>query len=231
MRKFALIGGGPSLDYCDGLIEDLVLEGCSFLLSDSIAAGFAKRWPGVTAAVFTVESRRHHYLLRMSQAAKVFAYQGANPRNLRTVSPGNLTRFKLSGEQGDLPVLFSPGTVLGTMLAFAAAQLAASGGEIHILGADLFYIDNQVYGRYIDPHVPLTDRIVSRELWQYEIALKKSTGILARSGYAIRTSFEFFQARENMRYFVRQLPDRIQVYEYSPLGLDCERVIKRIPRE
>lgn len=231
MKRFALVGAGPSLDYCTGQIEDLAAQGCRFLLSDSIAAAFLRRWPRLDAAIFTVESRRHPYLIRIPQSLPVYAYNKANPRNLRSSVCINLTLFKLIGESGDYPALYSPGTVLGTMLAFAASSLAATGGEIHFLGVDLFYIDDQIYSRYIDPHVPVTNRLVSRELWQYEMVLKKSSGILTKSGFAIRTSLEFMQARENMRNYIRQLPENIRLFEYSPLGLDCERVEKRIPRE
>lgn len=231
LTRFALVGGGPSLDYCDRVIEDLAEAGCRFLVSDSVAAAFLRRWPGLDAAVFTVELRRHPYLLRLSQAAPVYAYHKAHPRNLRLYQKGNIIPFKLSGEQGDIPALYSPGTVLGTMLSFAAGSLGESGGEIHILGADLFYIDDQVYNRYIDPHAPPGNRLASREFWQYEMVLKKSSGVLAKSGFAIRTSFEFMQARENMRAFVRQLPENLHICEYSPLGLDCERVQKKNPVE
>jgi hypothetical protein len=231
LTRFALVGGGPSLDYCAGLVEDLAAQGCRYLLSDSIAAGFLQRWPELDAAIFTVELRRHPYLIRVPRSAPVYAFNKSNSRNLRLRPGSKLTEFKLAGEQGDFLALYSPGTVLGTMLAFAASNLAATGGEIHFLGADLFYIDDQVYSRYIDPHVPIMNRLVSRELWQYEMVLKKSSGILTKSGFAIRTSFEFMQARENMRNYIRQLPENIRIFEYSPLGVDCERVEKRIPRE
>ncbi len=213
------------------MIEDLAAAGCRFLVSDSVAAGFLRRWPGLDAAVFTVELRRHPYLLRLSHATPVYAYHRAHPRNLRLHLKGDIIPFKLSGEQGDFMALYSPGTVMGTMLSFAAGSLAERGGEIHLLGADLFYIDDQVYNRYIDPHTPPINRITSREFWQYEMVLKKSSGVLAKSGFAIRTSFEFMQSRENMRAFVRQLPENLHICEYSPLGLDCERVQKRIPGE
>ncbi len=169
--------------------------------------------------------------MRLSKAVPVYAYHRAHPRNLRLSDKSEIILFKLLGEQGEFPALYSPGTVMGTMLSFAVGCLAESGGEIHLLGADLFYVDDQVYNRYIDPHAPPTHRTASREFWQYEMVLKKSSGILTKSGFAIRTSFEFMQTRENMRAFVRQLPDNLHICEYSPLGLDCERVQKRIPGE
>lgn len=229
IARFALIGAGPSLDYCTKVIGDLAAEGCQFLLSDSVAAAFLRRWPSIDAVVFTVELRRHPYLLRLSQPVPIYAYHRANSRNLGLSRARPIRFFKLRGEPGDYPALYSPGTVLGTMLAFAAAGLGDNLGEIHILGADLFYIDDQVYSRYIDTHVPLTSRIVSRELWQYEMVLKKSSGILGKSGFAIRTSFEFLQARKNMCAFISQLPGNVHVFEYSPLGLSCARIEKRIP--
>lgn len=116
------------------------------------------------------------------------------------------------------------------MLSYAVNAMAEKGGKLHLFGADFFYVDNQVYSRYIDPHVPEMHRLKSRELWQYEMTLKKSSAVLARSGFAIRTSLEFFQARENMRAYVANLPEQIHLIEYSPLGLDCPRVEKRIPR-
>ncbi|GAB4423920.1 MAG: hypothetical protein OHK0011_04160 [Turneriella sp.] len=230
---FALIAAGPSLDYCDQEIASLSAQAAHFLLSDSIAAGFLRRFRPVQATVFTVELRRHAYLQRIpgGSAFSVMAYTGANERNLRLNSGRRITRFKLLHEKGDAPALYSPGTVAGTMLSYAVAQLVAKGGdgEIHLFGADLFYIDNQVYCRCIDPHAPPVSRLQSRELWQYEMALKKSSGILAQSGFAIRTGFELMQARENMRAFIARLPESIRLVEYSPLGLDHPRVEKRIP--
>lgn len=228
---FVIVAAGPSLDYCDQEIARLIEQGAHFLLSDSIAAGFLRRWRPAQATVFTVELRRHAYLQRIPGQCSfsVMAYTRANEQNLRFTAHRVVRRFKLLNEAGEAPALYSPGTVTGTMLSYAVALVAATGGEIHILGADLFYIDNQVYSRYIDPHAVPVNRIVSRELWQYEMALKKSTGILAKSGFAIRTGFELMQARENIRDFIAQLPERVRLIEYSPLGLDSPRVEKRIP--
>lgn len=75
----------------------------------------------------------------------------------------------------------------------------------------------------------MTNRLQSREFWQYEMVLKKSSQLTARNGFAIRTSFEFLQARENLRNFVGQTPENVRIIEYSPLGLDSPRVEKRIP--
>lgn len=230
MPVIALIGAGPSLDYCDAEIARLVADGAHFVVSDSMAAAFLARWPGVSAVVFTVEMRRHAYLLRVRQPATVYAYQKAHERNLRLNERSSLRRFRLLGEDGDLPALYSPGTVLGTMLSYAVAALHESGGTIHTFGADFFYLDNQVYARYIEPHVPSMNRLATRENWQYEMALRRSSGIAVKSGFAIRTAFELMQARENMRHFLAQVPQKIQVIEYSPLGFDLPRVEKRVPR-
>jgi hypothetical protein len=231
MPVFALIGAGPSLDYCDREIADLQSAGAQFLLSDSIAAAFLKRWPASNAAVFTVEMRRHPYLCRINGKITLFAYQRSNPRNYAAYVGMKVRKFKLLGEEGDLPALYSPGTVLGTMLSFAVDSLNAVGGEIHLLGVDLSYIDNQVYCRYIGDHAPPVNRLASREFWQFEMSLKKASGLLLKSGFAIRTSLEFMQARKNMCAFIEQIPEHIKVIEYSPLGLDCKRVEKRIPRQ
>lgn len=222
---FAIVGAGPSLDFCRAEIESLAARGAKFLVSDSVAAALLKAFPGIDATVFTVELRRHLYLARISRLAKytVMAYHRAAARNLRNIEAD---KFKILGEEGDLPELYSPGTVLGVMLS-AAVKMAK---EIHIFGADFSYIDNQVYSRFIDPHAPQVNRLSSRERWQYEMALKKSTGVILKNGYAIRTSFELMQARENMRGFLAQLPKEIRIMEYSPIGFDSERVEKRIPK-
>lgn len=159
----------------------------------------------------------------------LYAYRGANPRNLRLRHGSTITHFKLHGEAGDFIALYSPGTVLGTMLAYAVNAVAENGGELHLLGADFFYLENQVYCRYIDPHIPAMHRLASRELWQYEMTLKKSAVVLLQSGFAIKTSFELAQARENMRAYIATLPEKIRIVEYSPLGLSCPRVEKRLP--
>ena len=232
-RVIALIGAGPSLDYCDREIETLIAGKAHFFLSDSVAAGFLRKWRPANTTIFTVELRRHQYLRRIDGATEfsVLAYAKAHQRNLRFTKKRVVSHFKLLNESGDLPALYSPGTVMGTMISCAVAILnSGADAEIHLFGADLFYIDNQVYSRYVEQHAPLASRVFSREFWQYEMALKKSSGAIGRSGFAIRTSFELMQSRENMRAFVSQVTRSIRFIEYSPLGLDCERVEKQVPR-
>ena len=229
---FALIGAGPSLDYCSTEIQHLISRRAHFFISDSVAAGFLKLWRPERASIFTVEARRHTYLNRIGHGADCFilAYQGSNPRNLRFTTDRVVSHFRLTGEAGNLPALYSPGTVFGTMLSCAVALSAENAAsEIHLLGADLFYLDNQVYSRLIDSHTPHVNRLQSRELWQYEIVLKRSTELIARSGFGIRTSFEFLRARQNMRDYAQQISANIHLIEYSPLGIDSPRVEKRIP--
>lgn len=227
---FAVVGAGPSLDYATGEIERLALNGARFLVSDSVAAAFLRRFPKVKATVFTVELRRHLYLARISgiSLCEVMAYQKVNPHNLRFTSPRTVTRFKIRGEDGDCLALYSPGTVLGVMLSYAVHELGA-GGEIHIIGADFSYIDQQVYSRFIAPHAPLADRLHTGENWQLEMAWKKTGGVIMKHGFAVRTSFELMQARENMRDFFTKQPAEILCVEYSPIGFDHERIEKRMP--
>lgn len=227
---FAIVGAGPSLDYAHAAITRLAGDGAHFLLSDSVAAAFLRLYPKIRATVFTVELRRHLYLARISRMSSfaILAYAGAHDRNLRGSPALGVTRFKLRGESGNLTELYSPGTVLGVMLSYAVTHSAAA-GEIHLIGADFTFIDNQIYARFIEPHAPATNRLRTREQWQYEMALKKTGGILMKSGMAIRTSFELMQARENMRGFLQTLPQTLRFIEYSPIGLDTERVEKRVP--
>ena len=228
----ALIGAGPSLDYARGEIERLAAAGAVFLVSDSVAAAFLKLYPRARVTVFTVELRRHAYLLRLAGNAgnptHVMAYQKAHERNLRGAVDGHITRFKIAGEPGDLPELYSPGTVLGVMLAYAVQNVAPQ-GEIHLIGADFCYIDNQVYSRFILPHAPATHRLATYETWQLEMAFKKTSGFITRGGFAIRTGFELMQARENMREMLKKIPADLHFVEYSPVGFDLDRVEKRVP--
>jgi len=229
---FALIGAGPSLDYCRTEIQHLVSRRAHFFISDSVAAGFLKIWQPVRASIFTVETRRHAYLSRIAREAEcsILAYRGANSRNLRFTADRVVSHFRLAGEEGNLPALYSPGTVFGTMLSCAVSLSAENASsEIHLLGADLFYLDNQVYSRLIDSHTPQGNRLHTRELWQYEIVLKRSTELIARAGFGIRTSLEFLHARQNMRDYIDKISTKIHLVEYSPLGIDSPRVEKRIP--
>ncbi len=231
---FAIIGAGPSLDYCTVEIRDLINRGAHFFISDSVAAAFLRRWRPARASVFTVELRRHFYLTRIHGDGEftILAYAGANATNLHTSRSRIVSQFKLHGEKGELPALYSPGTVLGVMLSCATqVNVDSESREIHLLGADLCYPENQVYSRYIDDHCPGTNRLFSREQWQYEMVLKKSAEVYIREGYVIRTSFEFVHSRDNMRQFLEGQPATARFVEYSPLGLDTARVEKRVPRE
>jgi len=220
----AIIGAGPSLDYAEHELWDLLRRGATFLISDSVAAAFARKFSPRDVLVFTVEMRRHLYLTRLAHAHDIWAYHKAPAQNLRA---HRVNRFKIRGETEPLPELYSPGTVLGTMLSYAIRDGAM---EIHIFGADFCYVENQVYARFIDPHAPAMNRLRSRELWQLEMTYKKTGGVLMKNDLPIRTSFELMQARENMRGFIDQLPERIRLIEYSPIGFDSERVQKQVPR-
>lgn len=231
-RLIALIGAGPSLDYARGEIERLAAADALFLVSDSVAAAFVKLYPRARAVVFTVEPRRHAYLARLAgnegNPTAVMAYQKAHDRNLRGAAQGRVTRFKIAGEPGDLIELYSPGTVLGVMLAYAVQEISPP-GEIHLIGADFSYIDNQVYSRFILPHAPATHRLATYETWQLEMAFKKTGGFITRGGFAIRTGFELMRSRENMREMLERIKADLHFVEYSPVGFDCDRVEKRIP--
>jgi len=227
-----LVGAGPSLDYAASEIPALAARGARFFVSDSVAAAFLKSNPGISATVFSVELRRHNYLARIAKSGispfSVMAYVGAHERNLRVPASTAVTRFKLAGEAGNLLELYSPGTVLGVMLS-CAVQVAKPPAEIHVLGADFSFIDNQVYSRYIDPHAPQGNRLATRETWQLVAAYKKTAGVIVKNGISIRTSFELMQARENMRALIDRLPTQIKIKEYSPVGFDMDRVEKCIP--
>lgn len=231
-RLIALIGAGPSLDYARGEIERLAAADAVFLVSDSVAAAFVKLYPRARVTVFTVELRRHAYLLRLASnegnPPHVMAYQKAHDRNLRGAAASHVTRFKIAGEPGDLPELYSPGTVLGVMLAYAVQHVTPP-GEIHLIGADFCYIDNQVYSRFILPHAPATHRLATYETWQLEMAFKKTGGFITRSGFAIRTGFELMRSRENMREMLKKIKADLHFVEYSPVGFDSDRVEKRVP--
>jgi hypothetical protein len=228
---FALIGAGPSLNYCDAELADLASRGAHFLVSDSAAAAVLRRFTPKAATVFTVELRRHAYLSRIDSSAvfDVLAYKASHARNLRFSAPRIVSRFKLLGEGGEEQELYSPGTVLGTMFSFAVTSLPAATGEIHLLGADFSYIDNQVYSRYIAPHMPPFHRLASQEKWQFEMALKKSSAAIVLNGHAIRTSFELAESRKNLSAFAAKLPATIALFDYSPLGIDAPTVRKAIP--
>src|SRR5262245_35604316 len=119
---FAIVGAGPSLDYAHGEIGHLIGRGAHFLVSDSVAAAFTRLYPGAKATIFTAELRRHGYLNRLPKKGMhptdVMAYQKVPERNLRVAAAYAVTRFRLHGEKGDLPALYSPGTVLGVMLSY-----------------------------------------------------------------------------------------------------------------
>ncbi len=232
---FALIAAGPSLDYSLLEIESLHERGAVFLVADSVLQGFTQRFPKIAANVFTVEKRRHAYLKRWwdKYHISIYSYRGSDNRNLPRGIPLRGTQFKLLGEEGDFPALYSPGTVLGVMLSFAVEKILASrgqSGEVHFLGADFCYIDNQVYSRLIFPHAPLTNRLKTLETWQLEMAFKKTGGMIVQNGHVLRTAFELARARENMRGMIEKLPQEIRLFEYSPVGLSSNKVQKREPR-
>lgn len=227
-----LVGAGPSLDYARSEILSLIGQGARFLVSDSVAAAFVKLYPAADVTIFTVELRRHPYLSRIGKNGisplAVMAYAKAHARNLRLPARAVLTRFKLAGEPGDMPELYSPGTVLGVMLSYAVTQMSPP-GEILILGADFCYIDQQIYSRFVLPHAPPTNRLNTHENWQLVATFKKTGGVLMKNGFAIRTAFELMQARENMRALIEKLPASVSVAEYSPVGFESPRVAKRVP--
>lgn len=228
---FVLIGAGPSLNYCGAELAELCARGAHFLISDSAAAAVLRQFKPAAATVFTVELRRHLYLSRIDSAAVfgVQAYKASHPRNLRFTAPRIVSRFKLMGETGAENELYSPGTVLGTLFSFAVTALPGAKGEIHLFGADFSYIDNQIYSRYIGPHMPAFNRLATQENWQYEMVLKKSSAFILRGGHAIRTSYELAKSCKNLSVFSTKLPASIAIFDYSPLGIESPAVRKVVP--
>jgi hypothetical protein len=222
-HKYAIIGAGPSLDFSEKTIRELARQDAQFLLSDSIAASFLRLFSVKRPLIFTVEGRRHGYLARLpsGQDHQLWAYQRANARNWRSKSECLVSRFKLRGEQGEGVELYSPGTVVGVMLSYAINKIGLEAGDIHLIGADFAYPDNQVYSRHIIPHAPITHRLANWETWQYFMTLKKAAAFYFKAGYAIRTSFEFLQTQSNISEFVATWPKRFRLFDYSPLGLQA----------
>lgn len=228
-----LVGAGPSLDLCIEDINALASQGALFCVADSVAVAFQKKNPQTPFCVFTVESRRHTYLLQLKKNPEapvtLWAYHNANARNFTGSHQGySIQKFKLLGEEGRLPALYSPGTVFGVMLAFAVERIAAQ-GEIHLMGADFSFLDQRVYARFLEPHMPLMTRLFTRETWQLEMVFKKTSQVILKHGVVVRTSFEFLNARANIRTFFERVRQGVRLVEYSPVGVDTARVEKRVP--
>jgi len=230
-QKVAIIGAGPSLDYCFSELRALAHEGALFLISDSIAVGLIRvlKLEPQQTIIFTVEKRRHGYLLRDHKLKnfQIAAYAQCDQRNLPN---GKILRFTLAHEKNtDEIILHSPGTVAGVMLSFAKSKMRGA-RELYLFGCDFSYPENQVYSRLVTPHWRCNDhRLFNNITHQYLATLRKSSALQIVNGYAIKSTFEFMQSAENWKSLLDQFSPRVALYDYSPLGIRHERVQKLSP--
>lgn len=249
-NKTIIIGGGPSLDYLDHEIHSWRDENYAFVLTDVIAENFIRRWDPDRRIVFTVESRRHSFLKNLSGGELIAFYARANSKNL----PQNIREvysffFDFDSdldlkEKNKSLQLISPGTVSGAAFFWVLSRyikfmnqsqnfhnnLKMANPEIYLAGFDLSYPENQMYNRY-SYFRRIDNRFYNRpiETQEWMMTLKKADYAWLRNGNLIKTSSEFRYTKENLELMLTSLDKRIQIFDYSPLGIHHPRVQKKIP--
>ncbi len=229
---WVIVASGPSLDWCTSEIYELQKQGALFLLADSVARGFIERHSQSRRIIFSVENRPHGYLKPLYKE-KLACYVGVNEQNIS--GSNELFRFHLRGEQPpqNSTELISPGTVVGCILAaffYFYMRLEPLGRPpLYLLGLDLAYPENQLYSRLVKLNRAF-DRLSSRELLEYEITLKKGSGLYPAGRHAIKTAAELVTARQNMQTLLDSVNFDLSIIDYSPLGLQHSLIEKRMPQ-
>jgi len=231
-KNIAVIGGGPSLDFCMPEIASLAHDDTLFLLTDIVSENFIKMFPGSSRMVFTVEPRRHNYLGAMVNEQIAF-HCGARKRNFnQRENSCYMFHFDFdSAVPANSFAMKSPGTVAGAII-YWALQVARQNGDaaqILLFGVDLSYIDNQVYNRLckFSFHQNYWN---NRETREWAAILQRTADIEFKEGYLVRSSREFSLTKENLGILLENYK-YTRLFDYSPMGISAKYVKKRIPGE
>jgi len=226
-KNYVLIAGGPSLDYWLNEIEALSLQNTLFFLTDVVALKFIQKYPKSRRMIFSLESRIHLYLKGL-EAENIAFYYKANKANVDfSKNRIFLFHFDFDPEIEYSTRISSPGTVAGAIFYWVISELFKKSGrtKLHLFGLDLAYPDNQMYNRLSRTHYK--DSYWNRkEKSEWIMVLKRSAWVIPRGGFLIRTSEEFKSTRENLEIFIEKWGNKIEIYDYSPLGIGSNYVKK-----
>ncbi|MDH4263398.1 MAG: hypothetical protein OEV78_10185 [Spirochaetia bacterium] len=230
-KNIVVIGGGPSLDVCIDEITNLIGDDTVFLLTDIVSSNFIKMFPESNRLIFTVEPRRHNYLINL-QNELIACYLRAEKKNF---SEKNNKCYMFHFDIDELDTedslsIKSPGTVSGAIIYWSLMVSKFNGNKssIFLFGIDLCYIDNQVYNRlcqFTFKH----DYWNNRESREWVAILKRTANIIYFNGFLIRSSFEFSTTKKKLEILLEGGGN--VVYDYSPLGISSNFVKKVIPNK
>ena len=234
--KYCLIGAGPSLDLCLQEIEECLKNNFVFLISDSVAVSFLKRFPESKRIIFTVENRYHSYLKRLENE-NIAVYINYNERNIPRNKKNNIFGFQFvfdaPEKHKNMIRLISAGTVAGAMFSWVlyAAKILKFDNkpELTLLGTDLAYIDGMVYSKFFLSKHHDSSCFLNRETHEYLASLKKSSYAWVKHDQIIKTSEEFYQTKKNLEKIIDTINFPLNIYDYSPLGINSAKVEKKIP--
>jgi hypothetical protein len=233
-KNIVVVGGGPSLDFCLQELDHLVKEDSVFLLTDIVSANFIKLYPDSNRLIFTVESKRHNYLLGLLNE-RIACYYRADKKNYNEklnqcyafhfdIDENEKNRIKTDNSYA----MKSPGTVAGAIIywGLVAANVNQQKSQMILLGVDLSYIDNQVYNR-LCKFTFLQNYWTNRENREWTAVLQRTANMEYVNGYVIRTSREFSLTREKLGVLLSR--EKFNLYDYSPMGISANFVKKVIP--
>lgn len=249
--SIAVLGAGLSLDYSTAEIKNLVKENSFFVLSDRIAKPFISLFPKSKRAIVSVESRHHDYL-KFLKNEKIFFYRFANAANLPSLcepipfdikDPQKISqiythRVLSTKDTIDNALLLpSPGTVGGMSLAVGIFLVLnifnlKERFPFYLFGLDFCYPSDFATSRFGVRHHK-NNRFYSLEKNQYEGVLQRFVGAFRLGEHWVRTSEEFYKARENSTMLVENTqknnPGRFQFIDYSIPGIESFAVQRKTP--
>ncbi|MCS6984816.1 MAG: hypothetical protein NZM25_06810 [Leptospiraceae bacterium] len=226
-REIALVGAGPSLLFWKNEISRLK-EKALFLVADIVARGFVRAFGAAhKMLVFSVESKRHSYLISLPKHIPIAFYARGNLRNLPRYNP--VYFFALMAEDQPFLKLPSPGTVMGLALAYALYLLRGYGGVLHFFGMDLAFLDGMVYAPMVYSFGGGCSRLHPYEQQELVRSYQRGTSFIKERNFVIRTSAEFLQARQNILQLLKTVNFPLEILNYSPVSLPLPQVTQMIP--
>ena len=242
-----IIGAGLSLDYCNIEIDHFLAADYLFILTDRIAVNFIRRYPDCKRVIISVEPRSHNFLRPLKREI-VWLWEHGNAANL-VEEQNTVQLYSLKGVSGDtgfqhirkypgIPLLNLPssGSVGGIAVALAISMVLTMGksmsSEIIFLGLDFSYPDLLAYSK-MGVHSRVHDRLYTLETQHAEGVFARTSALLSVNGNHIRTSYEFYEARQNLTALLtdtlNRYPGKFQFFDYSMPGILCEGVDRRVP--
>ncbi|RME92186.1 MAG: hypothetical protein D6767_03785 [Candidatus Hydrogenedentota bacterium] len=202
INHILIISAGASFDLSLESIQKFLKEkSCFVMIADSMAEAFFRLFKDYNylSLTFSVERKFHCFLKGIKSPIAFYAH--GNLANLpRKNSDIYFFNYLHDKNQKFNLKLISPGTVTGTMIAYALYLLQKYPYEVDSFGVDFAFpagLYGSKYGAwFLESN---SNRFFRKEGWHFEASLSRSYYFMPGFSVPVKTSEEFKRSKENIK--------------------------------